>query len=514
MQGEQLTEAQRFLLAMEEYGLHEALERHLPAEFALVYEIARVLEDPDHPLTQRLAPLLHRSIRQQQPPDASPPPSTVQRHFVAEEYDAELIRHLRDVVHIYPHQFLLPDEVFYHRLAERSLWMPAPRPPQVYGYKSQADQYAPDIRKQKLYVLFDTSASMQSHHRIHLAKAIVYVFLRRNQAELGEIFFRTFDLQLGERWHAHDVPSFERLLQHVLRLQAVGQGTALEHAICVAAEEIRQTPSLLQSEILLITDGIAYLHVEKLRALLGDQIRLNAIRLGSGHMEFSARTLEDFAQRDDSTPARYFRQLQAEKRHLEHQLAHTRREYQRRLLQNQLRRAGAAARRCGAPAPSACLRTLQHGTAAALHRLYPHRRPAHRAATAPHRGTAAGMGGIRRPASGALAAATDPAGAPSSCASGAAFGASVQPYTQWRTPPGGLRSSLRQHIQQVLRTGMYGAPQQPPVRLSRAERRWLATYVPVRTAPLGVLLPSVRRWLRWFRLWIRRLLWRYRWRWQ
>jgi hypothetical protein len=513
MQGEQLTEAQRFLLAMEEYGLHEALERHLPAEFALVYEIARVLEDPDHPLTQRLAPLLHRSIRQQQPPDASPPPSTVQRHFVAEEYDAELIRHLRDVVHIYPHQFLLPDEVFYHRLAERSLWMPAPRPPQVYGYKSQADQYAPDIRKQKLYVLFDTSASMQSHHRIHLAKAIVYVFLRRNQAELGEIFFRTFDLQLGERWHAHDVPSFERLLQHVLRLQAVGQGTALEHAICVAAEEIRQTPSLLQSEILLITDGIAYLHVEKLRALLGDQIRLNAIRLGSGHMEFSTRTLEDFAQRDDSTPSRYFRQLQAEKRHLEHQLAHTAGEHQRRLLQNQLRaleqQLAAVARQlhqrayehyntalqqlCTVYIPiedlpieqllhltEARQREWEEFAARLLERLQqqPTLQELHQAALlAPHLELLSNL-------------------------------------TPNGEPLRRLAQQLRQHIQQVLRTGMYGAPQQPPVRLSRAERRWLATYVPVRTAPLGVLLPSVRRWLRWFRLWIRRLLWRYRWRWQ
>jgi len=511
MQDEQLTEAQRFLLAMEEYGLHEALERHLPAEFALVYEIARVLEDPDHPLTQRLAPLLHRSI-QQQLPEASAPPSTVQRHFVAEEYDAELIRHLRDVVHIYPHQFLLPDEVFYHRLAERSLWMPAPRPPQVYGYKTQADQYAPDIRKQKLYVLFDTSASMQSHHRIHLAKAIVYVFLRRNQAELGEIFFRTFDLQLGERWHAYDVPSFERLLQHVLRLQAVGQGTALEHAICVAAEEIRQTPSLLQSEILLITDGIAYLHVEKLRALLGDQVRLNAIRLGSGHMEFSARTLEDFAQRDDSAPSRYFRQLQAEKRHLEHQLAYTAGEHQRRLLQNQLR---ALQQQIAATARQLHQRAYEHYSTA-LQQLCTLYIPIEdlpieqllcltEAQQREWEGFAAQL--LERlqqqPTLEELRRA-----------------ALLAPHLELLAhltlngePLRRLAQQLRRHIQQVLRAGMYGTPQQPPVRLSRAERRWLATYVSVRTAPLGALFPSVRRWLRWFRLWLRRLLWRYRWRW-
>ncbi len=328
-------EAELLLLAMQEFGLFEAVERHLPAEFAAVYEIARVLERPDHPLAQRLAPLfaLWRLPEGKAEPLTS---STVVRHGVAEEYDAELIRHYRDVVRIYPHQFLLPDEVFYHRLAERSLWMPVARSPHVYGYRTHGDIYAPDIRKQKVYVLFDTSASMQTHWRIQLAKAIAYVFLRRNQAELGEIFLRTFDLQLGELHHAYDQPSFERLIRTILSLQALGQGTALEQAIVTAAEEIRRHPSLVQSEILLITDGIAYLHVERLRQLLGSDIRLHAIRLGAGSQPLGAKEVETFAYRDESELSQLYRKLLDEKRHVEHQLALSSGEQQRRLLHQRL----------------------------------------------------------------------------------------------------------------------------------------------------------------------------------
>ncbi|MCS7176310.1 MAG: VWA domain-containing protein [Candidatus Kapabacteria bacterium] len=326
-----------FLLAMQEFGLFEAVERHLPKEFAAVYEIARVLLRPDNPLAQRLAPLFgllasHATLQRE---SVSKP--LLHHQFVAEEYEAELIRHYRDVARIYSHQFLLPEEVFYHRLAERSLWMPVARPPQVYGYQTQADVYAPDIRKQKVYVLLDTSASMQMHHRIQLAKAITYIFLRRNQAELGEVFFRTFDLQLGELLHASDRASFEKLLQTVLRLRAVGQGTALEQAIVTAVNDIRRRPSLAQSEILVITDGIAYLHVQQLRELLGTDIRLHAVRLGAGQLQLKAKAVEDFAYRDDSEPSRLLRKLSDEKRHVERLLANASGEQQRRSLANQLR---------------------------------------------------------------------------------------------------------------------------------------------------------------------------------
>ncbi len=327
-------DVEAFLLGMREFGLFEDVERHLPAEFSAVYEIARVLHDPEHPLWHRFAPLLnlfHTHDPQQQEASAALP-----RQYSSEEYDAELIRHYRDVVRIYPHQFLLPEEVFYHRLAERTLWMPVPRPPRVYGYQTHGDVYAPDIRKQKVYILFDTSASMQQHHRIQLAKAIAYTFLRRNQAELGEVFLRTFDLHIGELHHAFDQLSFERLLRTVLRLQAVGQGTMLEQAIMTAIEDIRRKPSLVQSEILLFTDGIAYLHVGRIRELLGDDIRLHAVRLGAGPLHLQAKAVEDFAYRDDGEASRQFRRLQDEKHHIERQLAHVSGEHQRRLLQNQL----------------------------------------------------------------------------------------------------------------------------------------------------------------------------------
>ncbi len=498
-----------FLLAMQEFGLFEAVERHLPAEFAAVYEIARVIEDPRHPLAHRLAPVLGL-LRSGEPAQAPAEVSPVPEHFVAEEYDAALIRHYRDVVHIYPHQFLLPEEIFYHRLAERSLWMPVPRPPRVYGYQTQADIYAPDIRKQKVYLLFDTSASMQMHHRIEVAKAIVYLFLRRNQAELGEVYLRSFDVTIGELFRAHDRLSFERLLQRVLRLQALGQGTALEQAIMTAVEDIRRSPSLVQSEILVITDGIAYLHVERLRHLLGSDIRLHAVRLGAGQLELKAKAIEDFAYRDDSESSRLYRKLLDDRRHIERQLTHASGEHHRRLLQQQLQ-------------------ALEQQCRVLLQQIEHHAR--HHYATALRELCTVYVEVEDMPLAQLISLSAEQRQALEAAAR--------RLVEQLRTCPTGeelqkaaliaeylrflssccpeaeafyqLSQQLRQCVEAVLREGEYQLSQQR-VRLNRAERRLLAVLIAAPRFSFRQVFRwlSVRYWLRLLLVWLRGLRWRRR----
>lgn len=498
----------QFLLTMQEYGLFEAVERHLPAEFAAVYEIARVLHDPDHPLAERLAPLFSilqpTQLRQQDAPVTQLP-----RQWVAEQYDAELIRHYRDVARIYPHQFLLPDEIFYHRLAERTLWMPVPQPPQVYGYQTRGDVYAPDIRKQKVYVLFDTSASMQQNHRIHLAKAIAYLFLRRNQAELGEVFLRTFDRSVGQLYHAFDRPSFEGLLQTVMRLEALGQGTLLEQAIETAIADIRRKPSLVQSEVLLITDGMAYIHVGRLRERLGEGIRLHAVRLGSGAFQLQTKAVEDFAYRDDSELSQQFRRLREERRHLEQQLTHVAGEHQRRLLEARLR---AVEQQCAAVLQQLEQRARQHYATALqelctvyvavedlpveqLVQLSAERRRQleyeleqlleHLRAT---------------PTGEELRAAAV-------IAEHVSFLARCCPEA---AALGRFAERLRQRLREALRERFHRLKQAS--WLGRAERHMLMEIAQVPMLPLQQLLSllSLRFWLRRLRLWLRRLWWRWR----
>ncbi len=498
----------QFLLAMDEYGLFEAVERHLPAEFSAIYEIARVLQDPEHPLAERLAPLLS-TFRSPQPREPESSTLGLPRQWVAEQYEAELIRHYRDVARIYPHQFLLPDEIFYHRLAERLLWMPVAQPPQVYGYQTQGDIYAPDIRKQKVYVLFDTSASMQQSHRIQLAKAIVYLFLRRNQAELGEVFLRSFDRVVGQLYHAFDRPSFERLLQTVLRFQAVGQGTLLEQAIVTAIEDIRQRPSLVQSEILLITDGIAYIHVARLRELLGEDIRLHAVRLGSAALQLQVKAVEDFAYRDDSELSRQFRSLRDEKHHLEHQLTYVSGERQRRLLEARLR---AVEQQCGALLRQLEQRAQQHYATALqelctvyvavedlpvehLIQLSAERRQQLQwelEQLLQHLTASPTADELRRAAV---------------VAEYISFLAQCCPEA---AELGRLAEQLRQRLSQTVREAIYDLGHAQGI--SRAEWRLVMGIARVPLFSLRQLLRwmSIRSWLRRLRLWLRRLWWRWR----
>lgn len=503
----QADEAELFLLAMQEFGLFEAVEQHLPAEFAAVYEIARVLERPDHPVAQRLAPLFSWGRSGLQKEARAETSSPIAQHFVAEEYEAELIRHYRDVVHIYPHQFLLPEEVFYHRLAERSLWMPVARPPHVYGYQTQGNVYAPDIRKQKVYLLFDTSASMQSHWRIQLAKAIAYLFLRRNQAELGEIFLRTFDAQLGELHHAYDQPSFERLVRTILRLQAVGQGTALEHAIVAAAEEIRRRPALVQSEILLITDGIAYLHVERLRQLLGSDIRLHTIRLGASSGELTAKEVEAFAHRDDGELSRQYRKLLDEKRHVAHQLAMASGEHQRRLLQQRLQLLEQQTERVF----HALRQHAQQHYATALEQLCTLYVPIEDLPIGELLHLSAERQQMLQQAAERMLELLQQTPTAEACRKAAVLAEHLDFLGRHVAHAEALRElaqQLRRHLRMLLRSG----PEQSMV-LGRTDRRMFVVLgvLPVSSLAAVVRLLSLRFWLRHLRVWLRRLLLRFRW---
>lgn len=286
----------------------------LPEHLWLVFEIARVIESEETELSKRLAPLLSRTNTVEA--QALPPLPTV----AAEEYEADLIRHFHELPLIYPYQFLLPDEVFYQRLAERSLWMPRAVPPRLYRFPSAGDSFAPDPRKQKVYVLFDVSRSMNSHWRIVLAKAIAYVFLERNMRELGTIFLRTFAESVGERISADDVPTFRGLLRTILLLQATGRGTNMQHAIEVAIEDIRSQRSLSDAEILVITDGAAHLDVERLSDQMGESIRLHAVKIGNERIAPDPAMVEYYARKLGTADARRLLELQQRRRQLEHEL--------------------------------------------------------------------------------------------------------------------------------------------------------------------------------------------------
>ena len=136
----------------------------------MLYEvITRVLEDETNQLAQTLRPVLQLT----EPGKTIPPPEQREDLEIIineqEEYEAGLIRTAQHLPRIYNYQWLLPEDVFFNRLAKKELWVPYPREPRYYSVDPDSDDYRPDRRKQKLYVLLDTSSVITSYS-IHYTK--------------------------------------------------------------------------------------------------------------------------------------------------------------------------------------------------------------------------------------------------------------------------------------------------------------------------------------------------------
>lgn len=283
----------QFFYRLGEFGFLRHVESGLPAEYSLVFEIARILENTENSLSKSIAPVTMRSWRE----ETSAKPPTERPHIPivthGEEYEATLITHTRDIPRIYPYQFYYPEAVFYRKIADRSLWMPRPIPPNNFKYSTESNDFAPDSRKQKVYVLLDTSASMIEYHRIHVAKAVVFNFLKRNMTELGNVFFRTFDTVVSDPVIATDRQSFEDLISSVMHINSLGNGTMMSAAIKAAVDDIRATDPFHDAEILLITDGAVHLDLTALRRMLGDRIVLNAVKIGRERIQASEKWITD-----------------------------------------------------------------------------------------------------------------------------------------------------------------------------------------------------------------------------
>jgi len=332
--GRNAIETSEFFTRMEEFGFFDSVNEHLPDDFTLIYEVARIIEDLEHPIARALAPILQ--LTDPATKDSGQEQILIPHVPEAKEYEADLIRSVTEVRNIYPYQFLLPENVFLQRLVERSLWMPRAKTPRNFRYQTQSDRFAPDDRKQKVYILFDTSKSMRSNYRIHLAKAIAYLFLKQNQRELGTIFFRTFDIAVGPLLQARDVPSFDSMISNVMHVNALGNGTSLQKALITAIDDISHESQLSHAQILVITDGVAHIDYERLCTLMGETITISTVKIGHARMHVDAKVIEDQIYHSTDDDAIRLRELIKQRRDTELQLANAAGHQRQEALKGQL----------------------------------------------------------------------------------------------------------------------------------------------------------------------------------
>ncbi len=328
---------EHFFDVMEDLGFFEHIYEELPEDFTAVFEIARILEDETQELSKRLMPVLalQTSGGVVQERESSPDPQIYLD--VREEYEAGMIRSPQHLPRIYNYQWLLPEQVFFSKLAKKELWVPYPRQPHYFGVDPESDEYQPDSRKQKLYVLLDTSSSMAIKNRINLAKAIVYYFLKTNMRELGYIQLRTFDTKIGELHEAKDSAGFQALISYVMRLHALGNGTAMARAIRQAVDDINALPQLAGTEILIITDGACALNEAEIRTLLGKSIVINTVKIGRTQIMASKSYIHDRIFEDDTDQHKVIGRLQRRQRELQHQYDTAQSPHLRRRFEESLR---------------------------------------------------------------------------------------------------------------------------------------------------------------------------------
>lgn len=122
-----------------------------------------------------------------------------------------------------------------------------------------------------------------------------------------------------------------------MRLDALGRGTALEKALETAINDIRAYAHMAEAEILVITDGAAHINIEKIHGMLGENIRINTVKIGDASISPSPNFLRDYISSGNNEETKTLRAMQERVRDIERQLHSLKTESRRSALQSELK---------------------------------------------------------------------------------------------------------------------------------------------------------------------------------
>ncbi len=272
----------------ESLGLFEGLEPLLPAEFSILFEIARVV--PLHESSLHLKKALDSLISIDIP--ASDSDTLQDRHQLmlrtapaGDIMDLGKLRNIDGLKRILPRELALDTPIFDAKLVMKSLlvmnyrensrdrFMPVPG----HGAGMRGTQAG---REQNLYILLDRSRSMDQMYRSFYSRYIVAEYLRRKRSTSAVIWFRPFDSVPGELFKIDKSSDFPRLIEQVMMAGTGGSGTDLNGALLQAARDMEFHGGAMEGEILAVTDGLAPVDRYGLKKALRGA-RLNILKIGS-----------------------------------------------------------------------------------------------------------------------------------------------------------------------------------------------------------------------------------------
>jgi hypothetical protein len=268
-------------------GFFENLQVILPPKFFIIFEIARVIFTQDF-ISEALSAVEDISKEEKiESPDREESIMVNRVEKVSPLSDNMVIDYYKtiyDLKKTLPRELALDDDIFNIKLFKHTLLVQR-------FYETKADKFKPvsTLRDesgrqanrfdQKFYLLLDRSRSMDFKMRSFFSKCLVAEFLRRKLGSNAKIFYRAFDSKVSDLVKIEKKEDFPFLIEKVLLTTTGGTSTNLQEAVYQACEDIRFDKELINSEILVVTDGISKIEKYEMIKKLGD-IKLNVLKIG------------------------------------------------------------------------------------------------------------------------------------------------------------------------------------------------------------------------------------------
>ncbi len=267
-------------------GFFDSLSMVLPSKFYILFEIARTILSEEIEEAMNAVEELSKDEKIYEPDrDESIQVNRVDRAApLSDKMEIDTYRTINDLKKALPRELALDEEVFDAKLFTKTLMVQR-------FFESEHDSFKPvsttrddrgrDANKfeQKFYILFDRSRSMDLRYRAFYSKCLVAEFLRRKHTGRAKLYYRAFDSELGDLYKIEKPEDFPGLIENVLLTTTGGSSTNLQKAVFQAIKDIEYDKEMLNSEILVVTDGASKIDKFEMKKRLGS-IRLNVLKIG------------------------------------------------------------------------------------------------------------------------------------------------------------------------------------------------------------------------------------------
>jgi len=295
--------------------LHETVDR-LPPDWLIVLNIARNLLDgkpiPGINVPDALRALTERNVRIDYEKRLVTRKWQESTEIPTADIDVRPIERLIELPKVLPPYLLLadvePDLFAYNALTGNLPVAENQKPKIIMEEKSEEVEELEEVRKvgrsmrQKVFVLFDRSRSMDDNNKLIFSKAVVMSYLAKAYEENAQIYFRAFISDADDRIECIHPEEFASLsgevlsvhFTHKLMVRILQQmiptppdykplGTNIGGAISTALEDVKEIDQLKEdqdatTEILLITDGASYTPIPR----IPPNITLHTLHLQGG----------------------------------------------------------------------------------------------------------------------------------------------------------------------------------------------------------------------------------------